>query len=225
MSVIKQIRLDASTCRYVTPIATSSAWATLPKDLLASILCLCCMKTQLAGNLPPTSMSCYCWLLITIICIVSSVDRGWNRVINEHSLLLNHLDFSDPYLHHQISERDICGTIKRSGRRLQSFAIWNHFGHFHDKDIYTNWHLGVICTSLASLHVIDTCSRSSSLLLSSSLSSPVSSSSFRLNKFIIHGHQESANAGKHGLLTKTNINHVIKLRPHIIELATCADSV
>jgi hypothetical protein len=78
----------------------------LPSDIMPQILLYWNMKHQLSGILTPISIM---WLLnllkpITIlVTVVSRVNKEWKRMIDNHPLLLNDLDFSDPFLQRKLT--------------------------------------------------------------------------------------------------------------------------
>jgi hypothetical protein len=66
-------------------------------------------------------------------------------MIDNHPLLLNHLDFSDPLLLQQGLETiQICSIIKRSGKRLQDFHIWDHQDSIGSTRHISRWSLNDI---------------------------------------------------------------------------------
>jgi hypothetical protein len=163
------------------------------KDVFAFILSFLHMKEQLMGN---NSLVLFVFLLFSVICwlvdLVSRVGKGWKRMIDHHAMLLNNLDFSDPLLQKKVTTTLVCNLIYRSGKRLRHISIWNHY--YPNSALHSKWVLDDIITTIS--------------LIGPSLS---------LQSIVLFGHQGcSQQGGSH-----VNIDAIVALRPHLIELATC----
>jgi hypothetical protein len=81
------------------------------------------------------------------VIIVSGVNKELERMIDSHALLLNHLDFSDPFLQQKLMTSDICKIITRSGKRVQYFHIWKYTGQ-------SGWLIHDIIDALKSIELL-----------------------------------------------------------------------
>jgi hypothetical protein len=136
--------------------------------------------------------------------VVPCVCRVWQRMVDEHALLLNDLDFSDPSLSSRITSGRICDVIARSGKRLSTFAIWNQFDFYPAGGSLAkaNWSLKLI------VDAIITATRSVAMPSETSLLAKP------LKLFRLYGHQYVADVCTASLL---------RLSPRTIELVTCSE--
>jgi hypothetical protein len=155
-------------------------------------------------------MSCY-------ECVGSRVSKEWKRMINNHPYLLNNLDFSDPLLIDTklLTTEHICDIIKRSGKRLQSFHIWNHNYHIASAKYISSWSMDDIINALNSIGPSFSLER----FILSGIHSP----------FLLYLNNEMADCSfsSYSLVCLSGHQYEIykkiisELRPKLIELATC----
>jgi hypothetical protein len=86
------------------------------------------------------------------------VNKEWKRLIDNHRLLLNHLDFSDPLLSisdGRLTEAAACQIITRSRHRLHHLSIWNHGGVSPlSNQMSTTWSIDNIINVISSIGVL-----------------------------------------------------------------------
>jgi hypothetical protein len=121
-----------------------------PTDIIVIILSMTSMKFQLSGSLSSLlSHRGSTALSYSISHIVSSVSRGWKRMIDDHRVLLNNLDFSDSSLPHTITTDQVTRIIARAHNRFHTIAIWNHrLSNWNYRAHLHGWSFHSILTSL-----------------------------------------------------------------------------